>query len=128
MWTGRERCESTTRAGTPCQSVALGDSGRCFAHSPDMAEKRRAAMAKGGRNSSRAHRLRALVPPRLTPLYDVLDAAIREVHDGVITPPVATAIASLARALVYVTQAGELEERVRKLEEQAQQDGAAWPA
>lgn len=62
-------------------------------------------------------RLKNMVPPRLLPIFDALEAAMREVHAGEILPAQATAMANLARALVLVLQSGELEERLRRLEE-----------
>jgi hypothetical protein len=57
-----------------------------------------------------------LVPPRLTVVYERLEQALTEVHGGELDPKVAQAMASLARAMVNVLTAGELEERVRRLE------------
>ncbi len=44
-----------------------------------------------------------------------------EVHDGTLDPKVASAMAALSRAMVSVLAAGELEERVRQLEQAAEQ-------
>lgn len=115
MTTERKRCESETRTGKPCRGYALED-GYCFSHSPALEEKRLEARAKGGKNSARGARLRALVPPRLIPVYDRLEKALEEVHAGELESRQATAMAALARAMVAVLTSGELEERVRDLE------------
>lgn len=78
---------------------------------------RQVARAKGGRNTAKAARLRKLTPPRLLPIFDRLEAALGEVHAGTLDPRQATAMAALARALTTILQAGELEARVRDLEE-----------
>ena len=52
-----------------------------------------------------------------------LERALTEVHDGRLDPRAATAMASLAGALVRVITSGELEERLRSLEAQAK-DGS----
>jgi hypothetical protein len=49
-------------------------------------------------------------------VYSALEAALAEVHDGRLAPQRAQAMAALARAMVQVVTAGELEERVRDLE------------
>ena len=59
-----------------------------------------------------------MLPARLRPVADLLEKALEEVHEGQLDPRVATAMASLAGALVRVFQAGEMEERMRKLEQQ----------
>ena len=46
----------------------------------------------------------------------MLEEALRQVHDGILDPRAATAIASLAGAIVRVFTAGEMEERLRILE------------
>ncbi|MDG7041503.1 MAG: hypothetical protein JRN22_00425 [Nitrososphaerota archaeon] len=109
------RCKSNTRDGSPCRAWA-GEDGYCFSHDPALAAKRAEARAKGGRNSARSARLRALVPPRLLPVYDKLETALDETHNGTLKPSQAGAMAALARAMVAVLTSGELEDRVRDIE------------
>jgi len=113
--TERMRCKGTTKNGSPCRAHAL-EGGYCFVHSPALQQKRLEARAKGGRNSAKAVRLRALVPPRLLPVYDKLETALSEVHEGGLKPQQASAMAALARAMVSVLTSGELEERLRDIE------------
>jgi hypothetical protein len=56
------------------------------------------------------------------PLFDTLEAALGETHDGSLDPPRAQAMASLARAMVSVLVSGELEQRVRLLEQAAREE------
>ena len=112
----RPLCKSARIDGQPCRAPAIKD-GFCFSHSPDLAEKAKKARIAGGRNKAKAIRLRKLVPPRLLPVFDKLENALDEVHRGNLEPRIATAMASLAAAMVRVLTAGELEERVRILEE-----------
>ena len=107
----RQRCVATRKDGQPCTASA-GPDGRCVGHRRGAQDARR----KGGRNSARAARLDRLVPPRLLSVYDALEEALGEVHDGALDPRVATAMASLAGAMVRVLTAGEVEERLRRLE------------
>jgi len=50
-------------------------------------------------------------------VYDALETALDEVHKGALEPRVGGAMAALAGAMVRVLTSGELEERVRRLEE-----------
>jgi hypothetical protein len=118
MTTERKRCNATRADGQPCGAWARA-SGLCFAHDPALAGERDQARRAGGRNSARRERLQGMVPPRLIPLFDDLETALKEVRAGSLTPAQGNAIASLARALVTVMTAGELEERVRRLEGRA---------
>src|SRR5215204_3432582 len=43
------RCKATKRDGTPCTLPARGNSGLCWAHAPENAEKRREIASKAGR-------------------------------------------------------------------------------
>lgn len=109
------KCSATRKNGQPCTAPALVD-GQCFAHSPSTTEARDAARRKGGANSARAVRLHGLLPPRLAPVYARLEAALTEVADGEMEPKVGQAVAAIARAMVATLQAGELEERMRRIE------------
>jgi hypothetical protein len=64
---------------------------------------------KGGRNSSRASRLEKLMPNRLRPTFELLETAINDVFAGRLDPRQASAMASLAGAMVKVIKASEEE-------------------
>jgi hypothetical protein len=112
-------CRGTRRDGQPCTTPVLGAGGYCFAHDPARAAQRAAACRKGGYNRRTVRRLRALAPPRLADVYDQLETALGEVHDGTLRPGQAIAMAALARAMAAVLHAGELEQQVRELEGRA---------
>jgi hypothetical protein len=112
----RRTCAGVRRDGQPCQSRVVSDGTYCYVHSPAHSEARAEARRRGGRNRSSAVRLRGLVPPRLVAVYDRLEQALDEVLRYELDHRNATAAASVARAMVAVLTAGELEERVRKLE------------
>ena len=57
-----------------------------------------------------------LLLARLQPVVSILEGALGEVHRGELDPRAASAMASLAGALVRAITAGELEERLRALE------------
>lgn len=106
-----KRCPAVRRDGNACTAVA-GPSGICVGHRPGAEKARR----KGGAGTSRAARAGKLMPARLRPVADALEAAIGEVHRGELDPRKAQAMASLAGALVKVITSGEMEERLRALE------------
>ena len=110
-------CTGRRKDGEPCSARALPSGDFCFSHAPQLREKRDAARRAGGRNSSHAARLKQLMPPRLVPVFDVLQTALEEVHSGTLAPARANALANVARAMATVLQVGELEERVRRLEQ-----------
>jgi hypothetical protein len=120
-------CPATRRDGQPCRGIA-NSSGFCMAHDPTLADKRREAARLGGKGKARIARLGKLMPPRLVSVYDHLEEALGQVHKGELDPRVATAMAALAGAMVRVLTSGELEERVRRLEErQPSNNGRRWP-
>ena len=107
-----QHCVSTRQDGAPCTAQA-GTSGCCIGHDPGALEARR----KGGRAKSRAERAGKLLPARLQPMVSLLEDALGEVHRGELDPRAASAMVSLAGALVRAITAGELEERLRALED-----------
>ncbi|MCH7577747.1 MAG: hypothetical protein IH822_08125 [Chloroflexi bacterium] len=106
--TDRPTCSAPTKTGKPCRGRP-GESGYCFAHDPAIKDKREAARVKGGENSSHAARLEKLLPSRLRSTFDRLETAIKEVHEGRLDPRRATAMASVAGAMVKIIKAGEEE-------------------
>jgi hypothetical protein len=111
-----KHCAGTRKDGQPCQGPVLDSGAYCFTHDPTRAAERQAARQKGGHHRGAITRLRGLVPPRLLPIFDLLETALGEVHDGRLAPAQAAAMAALARAMVAVLQAGEVEQRLRELE------------
>ena len=112
-------CRATRRDGLPCTSTIVLASGYCGAHDPERRQQMAEARTRGGQGRSSAARLRGLLPPRLVPVFGRLETALDDVLSGKLDPRQATAAASVARALVAVLTAGELEERVRQLEAQS---------
>ena len=112
------KCSGVRVDGEPCGSVIVADGGYCYSHDPDKAEERRSARVRGGANSASVVRLRRHFagPSRLGPIADVLETALTQTHMGGLPPARAQAMASLARAIVAVLEAGELEERLEVLE------------
>ena len=117
-------CRATRRDGQPCRVRALTDD-YCFAHSPQLAEKRKAAHATGGRHSAMRERMaRRVATSPLFKVQEVLQHTIAGVLQNRIDPRKATAVAALSGALVRCyqvsvvqSQQDELEERLQRLED-----------
>ena len=115
----REQCTATTSGGAPCHAVARPGSRWCLFHDPNAAEERRAYSRKGGAARSNRARARKALPVEAMTLSEVqgtLGKVLKDVVGGKIEPGVASAAASVARALVAVAQASDLEERIRRIE------------
>ncbi len=87
-----------------------------------MASERRAWSAKGGQHKSNRRRAsKGLTADVLTmqELAGVLCRALSKVEEGTMEPNVANSMATLARTIAAVQQAGEIEERLAALEERA---------
>lgn len=110
-------CRGIRSDGQPCSSPIIAESGYCFAHDPDKIEEATKARRRGGHASSAVSRTRRLAPASLRDVYSTLEAALAEVHDGELSPARASAMASLARAMAHILTVGELEERVRNIEQ-----------
>ena len=113
---GNHPCQTTRKDGRGCTARALTDSDFCFAHDPEKAAERDAARRRGGAGKARTARLEKLVPSSLKPALALLFDALREVHDGALTPAQGQALAAIAGAIGRLYQAGVLEERLAALE------------
>lgn len=111
-----KRCEAVRKDGLPCRGPATVDGRWCFAHAPHLQAKRDAARRRGGHHSRGILRASAALPPDLRRVADTLIGVLDEVHTGALLPGRATAMATVARALVDVIHHGDLADRVAKLE------------
>ena len=111
------RCQASNQAGKPCGAEPYRD-GWCRWHHPSLAEQRREWSAKGGRRKSNRERARRDLPPAMEPneLEQVLSGVLRGVIGGRIAPNVGNACAALARTLVGIREATEIERRLADLE------------
>ena len=101
-------CPALTKTGKPCRGRP-GESGYCFAHDPATKDERDAARVKEGKDSSRAAQLEKLLPSHLRPMFDGLEAAMKELSEGRLDTRQASALASLVGAMLKVLKAGEEE-------------------
>ena len=114
---GLRRCAGRRPDGGRCKAWA-GPSGTCYWHDPRISDARKAkTRVLAGRSSGRFSRAQKLLPPRLRGVFDDVIQAMDDLKAGQMFAKEATALASLATAAVRVLQAGEMEERLRALEQ-----------
>ena len=111
-----ENCTASRKDGTPCRSRALPNSAYCWGHDPALAEQRREKSAKGGANKATVSRLGKRMPASLRPVLDTLYGALTGLEDGTTDPKTATAMASVAGAIMRLYEGSELEGRLAALE------------
>jgi hypothetical protein len=125
------RCPALRRKdGQPCTGKQTS-SGYCVAHDPRANEWR----ARGGKATSSANRAARLLPSRLQPMVQLLEAVFADLYKSTghgRTARDATALASVALAIGRLFQIGESEQRLRDLEASVEQwqrsDRGRWSA
>lgn len=110
------QCPAITKAGTRCPNTVMNGKKFCFSHEQSIADKRRDASRRGGRNKANAVRAQKAIPADLRDVSDVLLHAIRDVESGDLDTSKASALATLSRAYVAVYEAGLIESRIREIE------------
>lgn len=111
-------CKAKTRTGARCPNNA-GKSGYCFTHDPNRAQERRRARALGGYHRA-APRVSGDVPIVIATVADVLALVNATIADTWVlenSPARSRALLSCAEAALRALEIGELEERVKALEE-----------
>ncbi len=113
-----ERCQATAASGKLCSATPRPGRPWCLWHDPEAAEQRRELSRKGGVARSNRARARATLGAPLAPaeVQAILGRVLKDVVGGKIEPGVATAAAGVARALIAVREATEVEERLAALE------------
>src|SRR5215211_1131941 len=111
-------CSGTRSDGSPCTSMIVLTSGKCFAHDEECRAERRAASSRGGQGKSRIARVEKLVPGTLRPVLALLLEALEETRRGECDPKVAGALAALAGAIVKVYGSATVEQQIADLEAQ----------
>ncbi len=112
-------CQGKNRGGGPCSATPRTGRTWCVWHDPDLVEQRRRWNREAGRaksNTARAKKRLLASSMELREVDSALCLALEGVLSGQIEPGVASAAASLARAIVQVRNAGDLEERLTALE------------
>lgn len=107
----KPRCAAMTKAGQRCRGWPDA-SGFCPAHR----EGAREIQVLGGKCRSRQYQLERRLPSRLKPVLEMLGKAMVETHEGTLNPSRAQAMASLASALIKLSEYAELEMRLSVIE------------
>ena len=115
------QCTATRRDGQPCAARALPGHSRCWGHDPDLAEQRRLKSAAGGHNKATSKRLGKRMPATLRPVLDTLYGALAGLEEGTTDPKTATAMASVAGAIMRLYEGSEMESRLAVLEQAHEQ-------
>jgi hypothetical protein len=97
-------CGATTRDGLPCARIVGASQEFCYAHSPEHAERRRAAASKAGKSKPGSR-------------VKELDRLLAQLFDDVIAGKVERGVAAVATQIVYGrTRLVEVERKVAELE------------
>lgn len=99
----RPACHGVRTDGNPCQSTFVGPNGFCFAHDPERSVERREVRRRADEVTRRAKGMGG----DLTAVVERLERAVAEVHEGVLDPQQALAMASLVRAMVETIEVGD---------------------
>ncbi len=116
------RCKGANTAGAPCDAKPVRPSGWCYWHDPALEAERAAGRRQGGRQRANTARAKKAMKGagEVTP---VLWQALNDLAAGTLEPARATAMASVARALLAVHETTALEDRISALEALANPGG-----
>src|SRR5262245_23705917 len=113
-------CEAIKVDGQPCTAYARPGTRWCWAHDPDLKEKRDEARSKGGRERMR----RAAVLPEEAPdlplatvadVVALLGQTINQTRKGALDPKVCNAVVQGASVLLRALEGGELAAQLEEL-------------
>jgi hypothetical protein len=115
------QCSGRNQAGHPCGAQVFED-GLCRWHLPRLEAERAVWRERGGQNRANTVRARKQIAGAVLSPADIqglLGATLRGVLAGQLEPGIGNAAANIARALIAVREATELEDRLTTLEAQA---------
>ncbi|MGI8545898.1 MAG: hypothetical protein ACR2M1_00965 [Gemmatimonadaceae bacterium] len=118
------KCTATNRDGTPCQGTALPNGTHCFAHDERLAQQRRQWAVDAGKAKSNAARMRKSLGTgaetlALSEVDALLCTALKGVLTGKLEPGIATSAATVAKSIMAIRTASDLESRLAQLEQRA---------
>ncbi len=122
------QCRATNTRGQPCSARAQPGLRFCQWHDPARETERAQWRSQGGK--ARSHRSTAARELKryavdIGSLRGTLFHALKRVESGDLEPNVANSMATLSRAIVAVSAATDLEDRLTTLEQRAGIQGAA---
>lgn len=122
------RCQYIKETGEPCRAAALTDGPYCFWHSPDHSEEAAEARRLGGlrrrkeRTVAGAYELGGLAS--VADIRRLLEIAVLDTLGLENSVARSRTLAYLAQTALKALEAGDLEERLRRLEAAAPRRGA----
>ena len=117
------KCSARNQDGSACNAQVWRD-GQCRWHHPALAAERRQNAVKGGKSRSNEARARKALLGNSQDLKTVKGAlllALAGVYNGSLDPARGAAMAQIAKAILAVAGAAELESRIAELESLAQE-------
>jgi hypothetical protein len=115
------KCKAPNRTGKPCSATHFRD-GWCRWHHPELEGQRQAERAAGGQARSNKVRARKQLADAVLTINDLdglLCRALVQVAGGRMEPGVGSSMAGIAKTVVAIRQASELERRLEELERAA---------
>ncbi len=112
------QCLGTNKDSKPC-SAAVWKDHLCRWHHPELEAQRQAERVAGGKarsNRSRAKRQLADQVMTISDLDGLLCVALKQVASGRMEPGVGSSMATIAKTIIAVRAAGDLEQRLQALE------------
>jgi hypothetical protein len=112
------QCSGITKAGERCTANPIRGGEWCIFHSPDHAEKRVDVRHRAGLGRRNTERALKRLPKSLQDTLDVLYRTLSALESGDLEPSRATAVATVSRAIVAVSELGQFEMRLQEIEKQ----------
>ncbi len=115
-----KQCKALKKNGQRCTAYAVKDSAYCLTHSPERASERAERNRKGGRARQTPKATAgepAIVLATITDVLRLVNAVVRDLWLQENTAPRARALLAAGELAIKAMQLGDLEERVRKLEQ-----------
>lgn len=115
------KCSGTRRDGKPCGAPTMGGAAFCVSHDPARVVEMAAWRERGGRGKSNAARARKTLASATLSAADldaVLCSCLAKVIGGHVEPGVGTAAAAIAKAIIGLRQAGQLEAELAEMRAQ----------
>jgi len=116
----KSRCEFIKDSGERCKASPVAGSKYCFFHDPDKSEEQKTARQKGG-YARRAPRLPKNIPDfeikGAEEVIHLLSMTINQVRRGDLDPKVANAVGYLSGIILKANEQGEIEKRLKHIEE-----------
>jgi len=120
-------CNGITKGGNKCRARVIPGTDWCVFHSADAAQ-RKAWAAQGGTNSAAKVRAKAALPAAAMGADEVggwLAICFRRLIAERMDPTLGNAISGMAKAMLAVQAASEIEERLAALERAVEAQGLA---